>query len=93
MSPTETNFPPSTPQQRLPNDPAPMYHTFGELFEKGFTIDWVSAPFLTITHLLAIIGAPLAFYYAPEGLSQLMVSWMIVHVLLGSVSTTVILIA
>lgn len=71
------------------SDPAPIYDTVGELFDHGFRIDWVVASFITITHLIFLVGTPLAYYFAPEGLWKLMLGWSLVHALIGSVSTTV----
>ncbi|MEL7400127.1 MAG: hypothetical protein AAFN68_06080, partial [Pseudomonadota bacterium] len=71
------------------SDPAPIYDTVGELFDHGFRIDWVVASFITITHLILLVGTPLAYFYAPEGFWKLMLGWTLVHALVGSVSTTV----
>ena len=44
----------------------PLYQHISELFEKGFAIDWVTASFITITHVICLLGTPLAYYFAPE---------------------------
>lgn len=71
------------------SDPAPIYDTVSELFDHGFRIDWVVASFITVTHLILLVGTPLAYYYAPEGFWKVMLGWSLVHALVGSVSTTV----
>ncbi|MCV6621679.1 MAG: hypothetical protein OIF51_07990 [Cellvibrionaceae bacterium] len=69
--------------------PAPIYKRFRDVFEAGFKIDWVTASFLSITHVLALIATPFAYFFAPEGLWVWMLAWTILHALIGSLSTTV----
>ncbi len=67
----------------------PLYQRFSELFEKGFKIDWVTAGFISITHVICIIGTPVAYYFAPEGLWKAMLAWTLVHAFIACLSTTV----
>ncbi|MBB6519839.1 hypothetical protein [Pseudoteredinibacter isoporae] len=69
--------------------PAPIYSRFRDVFKEGFKIDWVTASFLSITHVLTLIATPIAYIYAPEGLWRWMLAWTILHALIGSLATTV----
>ncbi|MBR9909118.1 MAG: hypothetical protein GYB33_02050 [Gammaproteobacteria bacterium] len=71
-----------------PNSPAPIYDSFAELFERGFTIDWVTTSFIGFTHLVCLLGTPLAYYFAPPGFWQVMLSWTLGHMFFGCLSTT-----
>lgn len=75
----------SAPQQR----PAPIYRRIRDVFTAGFKIDWVTASFLSITHVIALIATPFAYFYAPDGLWLWMLGWTLVHALIGSLATTV----
>jgi stearoyl-CoA desaturase (delta-9 desaturase) len=75
--------------KRSTNSPEPIYKTIGELFDHGFRIDWVTASFITITHLILLVATPLAYYFAPEGLWKIMLGWTLIHAFIGSLSTTV----
>jgi len=68
--------------------PVALYKTFGELFSNGFKIDWGTASFLSITHLLFLVATPFAYWFAPEGLWKVMLAWTLIHVLLGCLATT-----
>ncbi|MBT8150328.1 MAG: hypothetical protein KJO62_02925 [Gammaproteobacteria bacterium] len=72
-----------------PNLPAPLYNRIRELFSRGFRIDWGNTLFISITHLVFLIGTPLAYWYAPEGMWKIMLAWTILHMLVGCLSTTV----
>lgn len=71
------------------NKPKPLYSTFSELFLHGFKIDWLIAGFITITHIVLLLGTPLAYWFAPEGFWKIMLGWTLVHALVGCLSTTV----
>ena len=45
----------------------PIYQRIRDLPSKGFTIDWVNTIFISVTHLVLLIGTPLAYLYAPAG--------------------------
>lgn len=68
--------------------PTALYSRFSELFSHGFTIDWVTALFIGISHVLCLILTPIAYFYAPEGFWKVMLSWSLIHMLIGCVSTT-----
>ena len=67
----------------------PLYHRFSDLFAAGFSIDWGIGSFLVISHLLAILLTPVAYWYAPPGLWIAMLSWTLAHAFIGALSTTV----
>ncbi|NNC54203.1 MAG: hypothetical protein HKO07_00620, partial [Pseudomonadales bacterium] len=69
--------------------PTPLYGRIRELFSRGFRIDWANTLFISITHLVFLIGTPVAYWYAPEGFWKIMLGWTIVHMLVGCLSTTV----
>ena len=69
--------------------PDPLYSTFRELFSYGFKIDWVTASFISITHLVLLLGTPLAYWFAPQGFWKVMLAWTLIHALIGCLSTTV----
>ncbi|HBR96680.1 MAG TPA: hypothetical protein DD979_04795 [Gammaproteobacteria bacterium] len=77
------------PSMQPANDPQPLYNRIRDVFEHGFTIDWVTASFITITHLVCLIGAPIAYYWAPDGFWQVMLAWTLIQAVVGSLSTTV----
>ena len=70
-------------------NPASIYSTFSELFDNGFRLDKINALFIVITHLAMLIGAPFAYYFAPEGFWKIMLGWTLCHAFFGSLSTTV----
>ncbi|NNL56526.1 MAG: hypothetical protein HKO71_02125, partial [Pseudomonadales bacterium] len=69
--------------------PAPLYERIRDLRSHGFTIDWPTTLFIVITHLVFLVGTPLAYFYAPAGFWKIMLGWTIVHALVASLSTTV----
>jgi len=71
------------------NNPAPIYTRIRDLFKHGFKIDWVTASFISISHVICLVATPFAYYYAPEGFWQVMLGWTLVHALIGCLSTTV----
>jgi stearoyl-CoA desaturase (delta-9 desaturase) len=71
------------------SDPAPIYSSFSELLDNGFRWDAIAGSFIVITHLIMLVGAPLAYFYAPSGFWQVMLGWTLCHALFGSLSTTV----
>ncbi len=71
------------------NNPAPIFNRIRDVFSNGFTIDWVTASFISISHLVCLIATPFAYYYAPDGFWQVMLGWTLIHGLVGSLSTTV----
>ena len=72
----------------VPN-PQPIYSNFRELFKRGFKIDWVTAGFISITHIILLLGTPFAYWFAPEGFWKVMLGWTLVHALVACLSTTV----
>ena len=76
-------------QSALQQRPAPIYRRIRDVFAAGFKIDWVTASFLSITHVIALIATPFAYFYAPDGLWLWMLGWTLVHALIGSLATTV----
>lgn len=73
----------------IKNNPAPIFNRIRDVFSNGFTIDWVTASFISISHLVCLIATPFAYYYAPDGFWQVMLGWTLIHGLVGSLSTTV----
>ena len=71
-----------------PRKPKPLFESYGELFERGFTLDWVTTLFIGITHFIAIFGTPLAYCVAPDGFWKIMLAWSVAHATLGCVSIT-----
>ena len=71
------------------DSPRALYDRVRELFTKGFRIDWVTASFISITHVLCLISTPIVYYYAPPGFWQWMLGWTLTQALIGSLSTTV----
>ncbi len=71
------------------NNPAPIYDRIRDVFQHGFTIDWVTASFISISHVVCLIATPFAYFYAPEGFWKVMLGWTLVHALFGCLSTTV----
>ncbi|WP_439135851.1 hypothetical protein [Pseudomaricurvus sp.] len=71
------------------NSPAPLFERIRDVFKHGFTIDWVTASFISITHVICLVATPIAYVYAPDGFWQVMLGWTLIHGLVGSLSTTV----
>lgn len=71
------------------NNPAPLFERIRDVFKHGFTIDWVTASFISITHVICLLATPFAYVYAPAGFWQVMLGWTLIHALIGSLSTTV----
>jgi stearoyl-CoA desaturase (Delta-9 desaturase) len=71
------------------NNPAPIYHRIRDLFKHGFKIDWVTASFISISHVICLVATPIAYFYAPEGFWKVMLGWTLIHALIGCLSTTV----
>ncbi len=71
------------------NNPAPIYERTRDLFSHGFKIDWVTASFISISHVVCLIATPFAYFYAPEGFWKIMLAWTLIHALVGCLSTTV----
>lgn len=71
------------------SNPAPLYNRIRDVFQNGFTIDWVTASFISITHLVCVVATPFAYYYAPGSFWEIMLGWTLIHALIGSLSTTV----
>jgi len=71
------------------NNPAPIYERIRDLFSHGFKIDWVTASFISISHVVCLIATPFAYFYAPEGFWKIMLAWTLIHALIGCLSTTV----
>lgn len=71
-----------------PRQPAPLYRRFSDLFNHGFTFDWVTAVYITVSNVIALVGLPLALWLAPEGVWKVMLAWMIGHFVLASLSIT-----
>lgn len=67
----------------------PIYQRIRDLPSKGFTIDWVNTIFISVTHLVLLIGTPLAYLYAPAGFWKIMLAWTLIHALVACLSTTV----
>lgn len=72
-----------------PRHPQPLYQRLRDLPRHGFTFDWVTALFIGVTHLVCLVGTPLAYYYAPEGFWKVMLAWTLGHAFIGCLSTTV----
>ncbi len=71
------------------SNPAPLYNRIRDVFKNGFTIDWVTASFISITHLVCLIATPIAYYSAPAEFWKIMLGWTLIHAFVGSLSTTV----
>lgn len=71
------------------SNPAPIYNRIRDVFQNGFTIDWVTASFISITHLVCLVATPVAYYYAPDNFWKIMLGWTLIHGFIGSLSTTV----
>ncbi|GAB3092017.1 hypothetical protein G8770_04890 [Aestuariicella hydrocarbonica] len=71
------------------NNPAPLFNRIRDVFKHGFTIDWVTASFISITHVICLIATPIAYVYAPEGFWKIMLAWTLIHAFVGCISTTV----
>lgn len=71
------------------SNPAPLYNRIRDVFNNGFKIDWVTASFISITHLICLVATPFAYYYAPEGFWKVMLAWTLIHAFIGCISTTV----
>lgn len=79
----------SSTRAASPDNPAPLYRSFGELFSHGFSIDWGTLSYVAITHLLCLVATPFAYFYAPAGLWQVMLAWSLLQAFIGCLSTTV----
>lgn len=66
----------------------PLFNRIRDTFDKGFTVDWATTIYVGITHLMVLIGAPIAFYFAPAELTPVIVSWIVVYFFFGAVSIT-----
>lgn len=71
------------------NNPAPIYDRIRDIFQHGFKVDWVTASFISISHVVCLIATPFAYFYAPEGFWKIMLGWTLLHALFGCLSTTV----
>lgn len=71
------------------SNPAPLYNRIRDVFQNGFTIDWVTASFISVSHLVCLIATPVAYYYAPGEFWRVMLGWTLIHGFIGSLSTTV----
>lgn len=71
------------------SNPAPLYNRIRDVFQNGFTIDWVTASFISVSHLVCLIATPVAYYYAPGDFWRIMLGWTLIHGFIGSLSTTV----
>ncbi len=67
---------------------APLYSNFKELFSNGFSLDAGTCIFLASVHSSAIGMAVWLFGFAPAQWMWLGALWMIVHLIMGSVATT-----
>ena len=68
---------------------APIYQTFGELFAKGFTLDTATWVFVLAIHVAAVgLGAWVSLA-APQDWVLVAFAWAAVHLVVGSLSTTV----
>jgi len=68
--------------------PEPLFRRFSQLFERGFRIDWITATYISTTHLVLLLGTPLAYYFAPTGFWQVMLAWTLFHTLVACISVT-----
>ena len=71
------------------NTPAPIFDRISDVFSNGFRVDWITASFISISHLICLVATPFAYYYAPDGFWKVMLGWTLIHGLVGSLSTTV----
>lgn len=71
------------------SNPAPLYNRIRDVFQNGFTIDWVTASFISVSHLVCLVATPIAYYYAPGDFWRIMLAWTLIHAFVGSLSTTV----
>lgn len=68
--------------------PKPLFRRFSQLFERGFRIDWITASYISVTHVVLLIGTPLAYYFAPTGFWKVMLGWTLTHTLIACISVT-----
>ncbi|NCF32828.1 MAG: hypothetical protein GWP50_04580 [Proteobacteria bacterium] len=73
-----------TPEER----DAPIYSTFGELHQKGFTLDTGTWIFVLSIHIAAVALGAWAIFAAPAEWAAIAGIWAIIHFFLGSLSTT-----
>ncbi len=66
----------------------PLFSRIRDIFDQGFTVDWISTIYVSLTHLIALIGAPFAFYYAPSELTPVIIGWIAIYFVFGGVSIT-----
>ena len=74
-----------TPDQR----DAPIFKTFGELFAAGFSLDTTTWVFILTVHIAAVVLGGWLIFVAPNEWALIAAGWIVVHFILGSVSTTV----
>ena len=73
-----------TPEER----DAPIYSTFSELYEKGFSLDTVTWVFVLGIHIAAVALGIWAVVAAPQDWAYIAGIWGITQFVLGSLSTT-----
>ena len=73
-----------TPEER----DAPIYSTFSELYEKGFSLDTVTWVFVLGIHIAAVALGIWAVVAAPQDWAYIAGIWCITQFVLGSLSTT-----
>jgi stearoyl-CoA desaturase (delta-9 desaturase) len=73
-----------TPEER----DAPIYSTFGELHQKGFTLDTGTWIFVLSIHIAAVVLGAWAIFAAPAEWAAIAGIWALIHFFLGSLSTT-----
>ncbi len=74
-----------TPDQR----DAPIFKTFGDLFDAGFTLDTTTWVFVSMVHIAAVVLGAWAIFVAPNEWGLIAAGWIVAHFILGSLSTTV----
>lgn len=68
---------------------APIYETFGELFSKGFSLNTATVIFVVAIHMAAIVLLVWLGLMAPGGWMSVAIIWVVLHFVVGSLSTTV----
>ena len=68
---------------------APIYSTFGELFNKGFSLDTTTWVFVLGIHIAAVVLGIWAIFAAPGDWGLVAGVWALAHLVIGSLSTTV----
>ncbi|MFT5692148.1 MAG: stearoyl-CoA desaturase (delta-9 desaturase) [Oceanicoccus sp.] len=66
----------------------PLFNRIRDIFSNGFSVDWISAIYVGVTHFVTLLGAPFAFYYAPAELTPVIIAWISVYFVFGAVSIT-----